>query len=256
MKNTTTTAATTTPTTGARRPALERGLAMRLAVDEYARFLDQLRQLSPTAWQAETDCPGWDVRALVGHVVGMTEFSATVPEQLRQMLKARKAGGDFLDALTALQVDKHRRVSTTELVDRYAVIAAKAAKGRRRTPGIVRGRTMPMPQVVAGVTESWTFGFLVDVIFTRDTWMHRIDIARATGRTLELTAEHDGVIVDDVVREWAGRHGQACTLTLTGPAGGRWTFGSGGAEISADAVDFCRGLSGRGRPALGTEVPF
>lgn len=50
--------------------------------------------------------------------------------------------------------------------------------------------------------------------------MHRIDIARATGAPLRLSAGHDGVIVADVVGEWAGRHGQPCTLTLTGPADG------------------------------------
>lgn len=40
--------------------------------------------------------------------------------------------------------------------------------------------------------------------------MHRIDISRATGRPLTLTADHDGVLVADVVHEWAGRHGTPC----------------------------------------------
>ena len=64
------------------------------------------------------------------------------------------------------------------------------------------------------------------------------------------------MLVADVVTEWAGRHGQPCTLRLSGPAGGRWEFGSGGTEVSEDAVEFCRGVSGRGEPALGTVVPF
>ena len=72
--------------------------------------------------------------------------------------------------------------------------------------------------MVDGVEEAWTIGFVTDVILTRDPWMHRVDLARATGRAMALTADHDGVIVDDVVREWAGRHGQAYRLTLTGPA--------------------------------------
>ena len=101
-------------------------------------------------------------------------------------------------------------------------------------------------------------GYLVDTILTRDTWMHRIDIARATGRDLVLTPDHDGVIVADVVTEWAGRHCAGCTLSLTGPAGGHWTFGAGGPEIELDAVEFCRTLSRRA-PATGlldVEVPF
>jgi hypothetical protein len=104
-------------------------------------------------------------------------------------------------------------------------------------------------------------GYLVDVILTRDPWMHRMDLAAVTGRDPELTADHDGVLVDDVVREWASRHGQPCTLTLTGPAGGSWTFGtspSEGPELEYDAVEFCRLIGGRGEPdgLLKTIVPF
>ena len=106
--------------------------------------------------------------------------------------------------------------------------------------------------------ERWTFGFLFDVVLTRDTWMHRADISRAVGRALELTPEHDGVLVADVVAEWAGRHGRPYRLRLTGPAGGEWAAGEGGEELELDAVDFCRLLSGRGQGAglLGQQVPF
>jgi hypothetical protein len=116
----------------------------------------------------------------------------------------------------------------------------------------------PEEQVIGDVTERWTFGYLMDVILTRDPWMHRVDIARATGHSLELTAEADGVLVDDVVREWAGRHGQPYRLRLTGPAGGSWSAGEGGPELERDAVEFCRLLSGRGHGTglLAQEVPF
>jgi hypothetical protein len=108
------------------------------------------------------------------------------------------------------------------------------------------------------VEERWVIGFLLDTILTRDTWMHRIDTARAVGAELVLTAEHDGAIVDDVVREWAERHGQSCTLRLTGPAGGAWTFGSDRAELELDAIEFCRIVSGRGtgEGLLAHHVPF
>jgi hypothetical protein len=82
--------------------------------------------------------------------------------------------------------------------------------------------------------------------------------ARATGAQHVLTADHDGVIVDDIVSEWAARHGQPYRLRLAGPAGGEWSRGSGGPQIEMDAADFCRALSGRA-PAdglLATQVPF
>ncbi len=250
------TSTATTSTAAPRRSALDRTTAMRLAATEYGRFLTQVQRLQPGQWTEPTDCAGWDVRALVAHVVGMTEMSASLLEQLRQMRAARRAGGEFIDALTALQVAKHAADSTGQLVARYAVVGPQAARGRRRTPGLVRSRTMPMLQTVGSAKEEWTFGFLVDVILTRDTWMHRVDVSRATGLDLDLDAGHDGVLVADVVAEWAARHGQPCTVELSGPAGGRWAFGSGGTHVAQDAVDFCRGVSGRGEPALGTPVPF
>ncbi len=93
--------------------------------------------------------------------------------------------------------------------------------------------------------ERWRYGYLVDTIFTRDTWMHRLDISRATGRTMELTAGHDGRLVADVVGDWARRHAQPFTLTLTGNAGGKWRAGDGGEHLELDALDFCWTLAGR-----------
>jgi hypothetical protein len=88
--------------------------------------------------------------------------------------------------------------------------------------------------------------------------MHRADIARATGTDMVLTADHDGRIIADVVAEWARRHGQPFTLSLTGPAGGEYIGGRNGEHIPIDAVEFCRTLAGRaqGTGLLTQEVPF
>jgi hypothetical protein len=118
---------------------------------------------------------------------------------------------------------------------------------------------MPMKQeLLSGTTESWKMGYLLDTILTRDTWMHRVDIARATGRELALTAEHDGRIVADAVAEWARRHGQPFTLALSGPIGTTFHQRAGGETISLDAVELCRIFSGRdsGAGLLTQEVPF
>ena len=52
--------------------------------------------------------------------------------------------------------------------------------------------------------------------------MHRIDLARATAKPLDLDPDHDGRIVADIVAEWASTHGEPFTLTLGGPAGGQF----------------------------------
>ena len=74
--------------------------------------------------------------------------------------------------------------------------------------------------------------------------MHRVDIARATGHTMVLTAEHDGRLVADLVVEWAITHGEPFTIDLDGIAGGTYVSGTGGEHVHIDAVEFCRVLSG------------
>lgn len=237
---------------------LDRSTAMQLAATEYDRYLDQLHGLSPHEWSLPTDCPAWDIRALATHNLGMAEMAASTWEILRQFGAAARRGGVFIDALTDFQVQDRAGLDPAQILARYAAATPQAARGRRRTPGLVRRLPMPVTQPVGAGLERWTVGYLLDTILTRDTWMHRVDTARATGRELVLTAEHDGVLVTDVVTEWAARHGAPCTLRLTGPAGSRWTFATGGPELEFDAVDFCRILARRapGTGLLDVEVPF
>ena len=241
-----------------RLPALPRAIAMRLAATEYQRFADTLRSLGPGDWATPTECPGWDVRAMAAHALGMVEMAASIRETNRQLKLARSRGGLFIDALTALQVEERAEMTPGQITARFAAQSPGAARARRRTPGFIRRRAMPVLQQVGGREEAWTIGYLIDVILTRDPWMHRADIARATGTHLVLTADHDGVLVADVVAEWAARHGQPYTLHLTGPAGGTWRNGGGGQLIETDAVEFCRVLSGRGHSdgLLAVQVPF
>jgi len=244
------------------RPALDHRTSVRLARAEYTRMAEMLAGLTDDDWTRPTDCPGWDVRQMGCHMVGMAAMATSPREQRRQQGKAAAdaaaRGVAPLDALTGLQVTERADWSPDDVVAGARKVGPRAARGRRLTPGLVRRRRFPAPQHVNGRDELWSVGFLTDVILTRDPWMHRMDIARATGRAPVLTADHDGVIVADVVAEWARRHDAAYRLTLTGPAGGAWARGHDGEVIEADAVDFCRALSGRdpGEGLLATQVPF
>ena len=241
----------------ARRSTLGPDTAHRLAATEYQRVHDALAALDRDQWSIQTCCAGWDVRALAAHMLGMAQMSATVWENLRQNLTARRRGGVFIDALTALQVQERRRMGPDEIVATLAVVGPRAARARAGTPAVLRRLRMPVSEPFPGDT-AWTYGYLVETILTRDPWMHRIDLADATGEPLHLTPGHDGVLVDDVVVEWAGRHGRGCTVTLTGPAGGHWTFGGSGPRVELDAIEFCRQVSGRAPcdGLLATQVPF
>ena len=124
--------------TGPRQPQMDREGAMRLAETEYGRSRDLLRALSPDDWSMLTDCPAWDVRAMAGHTTGMALMATGMKETLRQSMLAKRRGGLPLDALTALQVQEHADLTTRDLVDRFAEIGPPAARGRRRTPPLLR----------------------------------------------------------------------------------------------------------------------
>lgn len=236
-----------------RRPALDHAVAMRLAATEYERTLEMLRQIN--TWQAPTECPAWDVRELVAHVVGMAEMWSTNRQFVHQMRLTGKAG---VDEMTALQVRERAEVSPAELIERLHKAAPRAARRRHRFSRVMGRRVLPMAQDMPDGVEWWSFGYLTDTILTRDPWMHRVDLSRASGIVLTLTDDHDGVIVADVVAEWAQRHGQPFRLTLTGPAGGSWQVGTDGEDIETDATEFCRTVSGRrkGVGLLSVLVPF
>jgi uncharacterized protein (TIGR03083 family) len=238
-------------------PVLTRAEAMEFADDELARWVELLRSLIPDEWAAATECEPWDVRAMVCHVLGATESHSSLREMAHQMRAYRGAKtGPMIDAMTALQIRDRSDLSPDQIVVRFERAAPRSVRARRRMPGLLR--RMPMKVDPPFENDGWRLGYLMDVIYNRDAWMHRVDISRAVGRDMELTPGHDGRLVADVVAEWVRRHGKPVTLTLTGPAGGEYVGGNGGEHIELDAVEFCRILSGRakGPGLLSAEVPF
>jgi uncharacterized protein (TIGR03083 family) len=83
--------ATLTPMRTPRRPALDRTIAMRLAADEYQRYLHVLQALNGDDWTQPTDCPAWTVRDVAGHNLGMAEMVA-YPSMRSPQCRSRSAG--------------------------------------------------------------------------------------------------------------------------------------------------------------------
>jgi hypothetical protein len=164
----------------------------------------------------------------------------------------------YVDGMTAVQVADRKSCTAAELLARYDRAVPKAMRTRTRLPKPLRA--MPVRfKTPTGFVVKWNVAYLHDVILTRDNWMHRVDIARAAGREMVTTPAHDGVLVADVVGEWARTHGQPFRLVLDGAAGETYCRGTGGESVGPlDAVEFCRILSGRasGAGLLTTEVPF
>ncbi|MGA3353540.1 MAG: maleylpyruvate isomerase family mycothiol-dependent enzyme [Acidimicrobiales bacterium] len=230
---------------------------------ELDRTLELLRSLEEGDWAAVTDCPAWDVRAMYQHVLGACEAGASMRENLHQLRLARarrkRQGGPLEAALSGVQVQERADLSPAQVIDRLSAVAPKTVRVRARTPGPVRN--LARLTVDGPVHETWKLGYLIDTIYLRDLWMHRIDVTHALGRQPELAGDHDGRIVADIVTEWARRHGRPFRLDLTGTAGGSFEFQSelpGTERVCLDAVEFCRTLAGRRHASglLTTIVPF
>ncbi|HEX6873136.1 MAG TPA: maleylpyruvate isomerase family mycothiol-dependent enzyme [Micromonosporaceae bacterium] len=227
-------------------PYVDRDQAAAVGAAESRAMLDLLRQLGGAHWSLRTDCPEWDVRTMVAHLVAQCEDSIRFRTMLRREISGRRRYRDrpAVDAHMAAQLDDHRDARGPALVERFAELWPAAVEGRRTKPALLRRITFD-----AGIPglPRFSFGYLFDVVLNRDLWMHRIDLTRATGLPFVI-GEHDRQIVAQVIRDLAlGWAGPPVALELTGPAGGAWLIGSGDpvASVRADAVTYARALAGR-----------
>ncbi|MGN6246286.1 MAG: maleylpyruvate isomerase family mycothiol-dependent enzyme [Motilibacteraceae bacterium] len=222
-----------------------------LATAAYDQLLTLLSDLDREEWARDTECPGWTVADMVGHLIGAAKANASLRENVRQQLHgvrhAREHADNSLDAVNALQVRDHRSLTPQERLATLRELAPRAVAGRARLPRLLRRIDVPIAQSgsSAGMPTRLNLGHLVDVVYTRDVWMHTLDIARACGRRPDPSAPGTPRLVADVVREWASLHGRPVELRLTGPAGGHFVAGRGGEVIELDPFEFCRVVSGR-----------
>jgi uncharacterized protein (TIGR03083 family) len=219
-----------------------------VATAELGASVALLEDLDSADWARPTDCAGWTVHDLTAHMVGQYQWLARSSVWLRRHRRAHRRYPTLsrLDADNRQQIDDLGGRSGPELVAMLAAIGPKAIRARRRVPALIRrwhiGRMYPEEPL-----PDDRLGYVLDVLGLRDPWMHRVDLARATGRPLLLGA-HDRVVVAQVTadlgRAWQG---PPMLLELTGPVGGRWTVGQSPpvATVRADTVDYLRALSGR-----------
>ena len=230
---------------------IKRPEARVLAEEEFTRFAALVASLTPDEWTQPTDCTAWDVRKVALHVLGSADAQASFPQFLHQLRRGMPLNKEidshhWVDGMNELQIRERDHLSNDELVAQLATAGPRAVKGRWRTPPPMRYLPLPFGPPIGWVPLK----YLLDVGFTRDVWAHRIDICAALGREMHLTADHDGRLVADIVAEWASIHGQPFELVLEGPAGGKFSQGTGGERVEVDAIEFVQILSGR-RPGTG-----
>ncbi len=202
-------------------PRIHHDEAMAITAEENRRLSELLVDIKPDQWSLPTDCTRWDVRAIVVHLIASAEAQASAIEFVHQAVVGsrltKQIGGIYpVDGLNEAGLRARSHLTLAELPQLWSSTAAKALHARRRMPRPIRA--LPLLRLAPNMWKP--LGYLYDIGFTRDVWMHRVDLSRAIGRTFDATAEHDGRIVADIIAEWAATHNDPFTLNLTGPAGG------------------------------------
>lgn len=211
------------------------------------RFLALVETLAPGDWSKPTACTAWTVRDIVAHQAGGYASGTGYREMFRQYGRFPKKGQLPEDAVNDLQLRERANHSPAELIAELRQTGPIAIEKWARQFRLVK--PLAIPHKVAGILS---VRHLMWVIHSRDTWMHRLDICRATGRDFYQTPEHDGRLVALIMRDvgFSLRHKlgqQAVSFELTGVAGGLWKVGSGEATaaVQMDALDFSIFASGR-----------
>ena len=221
--------------------------AHRLLTTALSRFLILIESLNADDWSKPTACTAWNVHDMLAHQAGGYASGTSYKEMIRQYTSKPKPGQLPEDAINDLQVGERANKTPAELIAELKQVGEIAAHNWAYEFRAIKWIATPHP-----VGGFMSIRHLMWVIHSRDTWMHRLDICRATNRPFEQTREHDGRIVELVVLDTAKKlakklNGKAITLSLTGVSGGEWRIGNGEAvsSLEMDALDFNIFVSGR-----------
>lgn len=221
--------------------------AHQLMRTELDRFLALVEQLSPEEWGKATACTEWDVRDMLAHQAGGYASGIGYGELFRQARNLPKPGQLPEDALNEFQLKERADRSPQELISELRQVGPIAAQ--KWAYEFRLAKLFSLPHAVVG---KLSIRHLMWVIHSRDTWMHRLDICRATDRHFEQSADHDGriaaLVMRDVAEALARKYdGPALAFDLTGVAGGTWKIGAGepAASIRMDVLEFNIFASGR-----------
>lgn len=221
-------------------PACSHAEAGRLSQTEYERVLALIGQLSGGDWEQPTYCAEWNVREMVAHLAGAVTGSTSFAEFRRQNVTHPyvRQFANPVDGTNKLQLEERAGVDPAALVAEFRTSGQIAVHKRQQLPWLVRKIHIPM-----GSLGFASFEYLMDVIYPRDQWMHRYDICAATQRKMEVTAAHDGRVVELVLLDIARKLKKQATaptvaLQLTGAHQAEYRFGNRAAPDCTLAMDF------------------
>jgi len=194
-------------------------------VDALGSVWSSLRELLGTLtdeqWAAPTSLPGWDVRAIVAHIIGTEEMLAGDPVPDADLDDADTAHvRNDIGAANERWVRSMASLSAAEMLERFdATTARRLASLREMTQGEWDAESF----TPAGRD---TFGRFMQIrVF--DCWIHEQDIRDAVGRSGHAAGQAVVVTLDEIVTALGfviGKRagvpaGTSVTFELTGSSG-------------------------------------
>jgi hypothetical protein len=227
------------------RPALPQ--AMGMLADELAATLDLLQRLDAAAWQLPAGRAGTTIRDVVIRMTLESEETGRNRRLLGRLRRAHLLPGAMTEARCRRRAAALAAAPADKLIAELASWghkAADAAPWNRRTPASRFRADMP-----AGTDADYLFG----VVLAREAWLHRADIAEASGQPAAPGPYGPEIVrqaVRDVADAWTG---PPVLVEITGPAGGRWATSDGAPAVGvrANLISYLRLVTGR--PAAGIE---
>ena len=224
--------------------------AFSLMQTSFERFMQVIESLNADDWTKPTACTDWNVHDIVAHQAGGYVSGINYKEMIRVIrLYTRKVRPGRLpeDTVNEFHVNERADKSPTELITELRQAGPSAIQNWAYQFRLIKPIVTSHP--IGGVKSQ---RYYMWIIHSRDTWMHRLDICRATGQRFEQTREHDGrineLVVLDLAQSLKNTLGKrALNLVLTGIAGGAWKIGltEPEATIEMDTLDFNIYASGR-----------
>jgi uncharacterized protein (TIGR03083 family) len=150
---------------------------------------DVLATLEPDEWHRATGCPGWDVKDVVSHIIGLEDQLAGLPDPEHELPESfdRPLGAD--SRRIEIQVDARRQLPTEEILRQF-----RASTSR----GLARRRASERP---ASEMTDGPFGWRMPYwqllsIRTFDCFAHEQDVRRAIDRPGNLDGKAASLVGD------------------------------------------------------------
>jgi uncharacterized protein (TIGR03083 family) len=193
---------------------------------QQATFIDLLRGFGPVQWARPTICPGWDVKDVAAHVLG--DHIGRLSRHRDGYPPPRPRDGEplpaFLDRLNSEWVTAARRLSPRLLTEQLSVTGHQVAEFWQAVDLGTLGE--PVSWAGPGPAPAW----LDAARDFSEYWTHHQQICEATGRAGLTSPDYLGPVLDTfmralphTLRNVAAPDGTAFQITVTAPAGGKWS---------------------------------